>query len=109
METVRVSERITFRPDKMSKVNLFDAPQMFCDVYCLEPGQAQAPHTHAETAKVYYVLAGKGVFTIGDEERCLDAGHAVLACEGQVHGVRNVSDGRLILLVFMAPNPNHAR
>ncbi|MFT5475087.1 MAG: hypothetical protein ACI8Y8_000416, partial [Planctomycetota bacterium] len=31
-----------FRPEKMQKVNLFETDQMFCDIYCLEPGQAQA-------------------------------------------------------------------
>ena len=35
-----------FAADKMQKVNMFETPQMFCDVYCLEPGQAQKAHAH---------------------------------------------------------------
>ncbi len=36
-----------FGADKMQKVNLFETQQMFSDVYCLEPGQAQKVHAHA--------------------------------------------------------------
>src|SRR3954470_8770745 len=99
METASVTEKSSFRPDRMSKVNLFQVPQLFMDVYCLEPGQEQKPHAHEGAAKVYYVLEGEGTFLIGDEERALGPGHAVLAPEGVVHGVRNASGARLTLLV----------
>src|SRR5205823_13085272 len=91
-----------FRPEKMSKVNLFETPRMFCDVYCLEPGQEQKPHAHAGGDKVYCVLEGEGLFTVGDEQQTLGAGAAVLAPSGIDHGVRNASGAPLRLLVFMA-------
>jgi mannose-6-phosphate isomerase-like protein (cupin superfamily) len=106
MKFVNVRDHIEFRPDKMAKNNVFDVPQLFLDVYCLEPGQAQKPHAHLGAAKIYYVLEGEGVFLVGAEERRLGPGHAVLAPAGEDHGVRNESDGRLTLLVTMAPNPN---
>ena len=43
METRSFADTRDFRPEKMSKVNLFETPRMFCDVYGLEPGQSQAP------------------------------------------------------------------
>lgn len=106
MPFVKVSEKIGFRPEKMAKVSLFDEPQMFVDVYCLEPGQQQAPHSHEGAAKVYYVLEGEGVFLVGTEEQTLGPGHAVMAPAGEPHGVRNAGPERLTLLVAMAPNPN---
>jgi mannose-6-phosphate isomerase-like protein (cupin superfamily) len=108
MPFVNVREKLAFRPDKLSKVSLFDVPELFLDVYCLEPGQEQKPHVHAEAAKIYYVLEGEGTFVLGDEQHTLGAGHAVLAPAGELHGVRNDSVARLTLLVTMAPNPNHA-
>ena len=95
-----------FRPEKMAKINLFETPRMFCDVYCLEPGQEQRPHAHAGADKIYYVLEGEGIFTVGNEEQTLARGSAVLAPAGVDHGVRNGSAERLRLLVVMAPNPN---
>lgn len=108
MPFVNVRDRIAFRPDKMNKVSLFDVPELFLDVYCLEPGQEQKPHAHADAAKIYYVLEGEGTFTLGAEERRLGAGNAVLAPAGEDHGVRNDSGARLVLLVTMAPNPNYS-
>ena len=106
MQKANVEEKLVFRPDKMSKVNLFDVPQLFLDVYCLEPGQEQKVHAHAAEAKVYYVLEGEGRFRVGGDEETLGPGTAVLAPAGEDHGVRNDSGRRLTVLVAMAPNPN---
>ena len=106
MDAVNVSERVRFQPERMAKINLFDTPQLFFDVYCLESGQEQRAHVHEGAAKVYYVLAGEGEFLVGEERRRLGPGHAVLAPAGVVHGVANPGPERLTLLVTMAPNPN---
>lgn len=106
MQIARVEERRAFRADKMAKVSLFDTPRMFCDLYCLEPGQEQKRHAHEGADKVYFVLEGEATLSVGDEETALGPGAAVLAPSGEDHGVRNASDGRVVLLVFMAPNPN---
>ncbi|HVO27504.1 MAG TPA: cupin domain-containing protein [Candidatus Margulisiibacteriota bacterium] len=94
-----------FSPEKMKKVNLFDTPRMFCDVYGLLPGQEQTAHAHAGSDKVYYVIDGTGRFRIGDEEREAGGGTAILAPAGTSHAVRNPGPERLTLLVFMAPKP----
>ena len=94
-----------FAPEMMKKVNLFDTVRMFCDVYGLTPGQEQTAHAHAGSDKVYFVIDGVGIFRIGDEERQVGSGHAVLAPAGASHAVRNPGPERLTLLVFMAPKP----
>jgi mannose-6-phosphate isomerase-like protein (cupin superfamily) len=94
-----------FSAEKLKKVNLFDTSRMFCDVYGLEAGQEQAPHGHTGSDKVYYVIAGRAVFTVGQEELAGGPGHACLAPSGLPHGVRNPGPERLTLLVFMAPKP----
>ena len=95
-----------FADEKMQKVNLFETGRMFCDLYCLQPGQAQKVHAHTDADKVYYVLEGRPTFTIGDRESDAGPGHAVLAPASVPHGVRNDSDANAVCLVFMAPNPN---
>ncbi len=94
-----------FSPEKLKKVNLFDSPRMFCDVYGLQPGQEQTAHAHTGADKVYFVLDGVGTFRIGDEEREVGHGYAVFAPAGQSHAVRNPGPGSLTVLVFMAPKP----
>jgi quercetin dioxygenase-like cupin family protein len=86
-------------------VNLFDTERMFCDIYCFEPGQEQASHKHANNDKVYYVLEGRGTFSVGDEETEGGPGMAILCPPGIAHGVANTGGERLVVLVFMAPHP----
>lgn len=107
MHVVTLEDLRSFDPAKMRKNNLFETSRFFCDLYCLEAGQAQAPHTHDGSDKVYVVLEGEGTFRIGAEETALEAGQAVLAESGQIHGVTNEGPGRLVCLVFMAPLPSH--
>jgi mannose-6-phosphate isomerase-like protein (cupin superfamily) len=89
----------------MQKLNLFETPRFFCDVYCLLPGQAQTPHAHADADKIYLVLEGTAVATIDDEPVTLAAGDCVLAPAGSAHGVSNPGPSPASLLVFMAPHP----
>ena len=96
---------VAFAADKMKKVNLFETERMFCDVYGLEPGQEQKGHAHAGADKIYYVIDGRALFRIDDDERELAVGEIAFAPAGSQHGVRNASDKRTSLLVFMAPKP----
>lgn len=108
MEIRTVLDARRFSPEKMQKVNLFATTELFLDVYCFEPGQAQKVHVHEKSAKYYVVLEGRARFEVGGEAKSLGPGQAVLARAGEPHGVQNVTDDRLVLLVGMAPPPDHA-
>ncbi|HET7479319.1 MAG TPA: cupin domain-containing protein [Rubrobacteraceae bacterium] len=105
MNTRAIEETISFSEEKMKKNAVFDSPHLFYDTYCLLPGQYQKVHAHEGSDKVYYVLRGTGRFTVGEEERDLGEGNAVIARAGEPHGVRNESVEELVLLVTMAPRP----
>ena len=106
MGIVDSREHRLFSPEKMQKVNLFETGQMFCDVYCLRPGQAQHVHSHAGATKFYYVIEGEGEFTVGERHSTLGPGAVAWSEPGEPHGVANESHANLVLLVAMAPNPN---
>lgn len=105
MNSKSIAASVSFSEEKMKKNSIFDSPHLFYDTYCLLPGQAQKVHAHEGSDKIYYVLEGTGHFTIGDEERDLSAGNAVIARAGEPHGVKNASEENLVLLVTMAPRP----
>ena len=108
MEIRTILDARRFAPEKMQKVNLFATAHLFLDLYCLEPGQSQKVHVHEKSTKYYVVLEGHGRFEVGGETRDLGPGQAVLAAPGEAHGVENGTDERLVLLVGMAPPPEHA-
>src|SRR5688572_2478304 len=71
-----------FDAAKMQKINLFETERFFCDVYCLEPGQAQKPHKHEGADKLYAVLEGEVRARVGEESVAMGAGDVVLAPAG---------------------------
>ena len=105
MTVLSLTDFKQFSSEKMKKNNLFQTPRFFCDVYGFEPGQVQKGHVHGEQDKVYVVLDGQGTFQVGGEEQVLGPGQAVMAPAGMEHGVRNHTQQRLSVLVFVAPNP----
>lgn len=105
MNVIKLSDYQVFSSDKMKKNNIFETERFFCDVYCFEPGQEQKGHVHGEQDKVYLVLEGQGTFQVGSETRTLGAGEGTMAPAGEEHGVKNHTNGRLKVLVFVAPNP----
>ena len=106
MKVMNLKEVQQFSQEKMKKHNLFESARFFCDIYCFEPGQEQKAHAHADQDKVYIVLDGAGTFSVGSEVQVMGEGQGTMAPAGEEHGVKNHTDQRLRVLVFMAPNPS---
>jgi quercetin dioxygenase-like cupin family protein len=92
-------------PQRMAKATLFRSGRMLLGLNCLEPGQVQPAHDHADQDKFYFVLEGEGDFQVADAHQRAGAGTAVWAGAGQTHSVANPGPARLVLLVGMAPAP----
>jgi quercetin dioxygenase-like cupin family protein len=90
-------------PEKFFKSTLWQGEHVMVGLNCLEPGQTQSIHAHAGADKFYFVLSGRGEFTVGEERRTVEAGTLVTATAGVPHGVTNTGDTRLSLLVAIAP------
>ncbi len=96
-------EHMGTNPDKFFKSTLAESPRLLLGLNCLEPGQVQAAHNHADQDKFYFVIEGVGEFTVGEERRQAGAGVTVWAPAGVPHGVANHGSTRLVLLVGIAP------
>lgn len=100
-----IDAHVGSRPDKFYKTTLFSAEHLMLGLNCLEPGQTQHAHTHADQDKFYVVIDGTGTFQLGDEQVVAGPGAVVWAPAGVVHGVANRGTARLTLLMGMAPPP----
>ena len=94
-----------FSEAKLQKHNLFTTERFFLDVYCLRPGQAQTPHAHASSDKVYVVLDRRPTVELDGEQQELREGDAVLCPAGSSHGLRNAGQVDARVLVLMTPPP----
>ena len=99
-------ERRRFDAAKMTKTTLFESPRLLLGLNCLEPGQSQSVHTHADQDKFYFVLEGEGEFSVGAEVTVQGPGCAIWARAGVEHGISAAGAQRLLVLVGIAPAPH---
>ena len=93
------------REDKAYKHTLFQSERLLTGLNCLQPGQQQKIHDHPEQDKFYFVLAGAGLFTVGDQSQTCGEGELILAPAGIPHGVVNEGDELLTFMTVIAPFP----
>jgi quercetin dioxygenase-like cupin family protein len=91
------------KADKFFKSTLFESGNLLLGLNCLEPGQVQQAHQHEGQDKFYYVVEGEGDFVVANERRIAGPGSVVWAPAGVEHGVSNIGEARLVLLVGIAP------
>jgi mannose-6-phosphate isomerase-like protein (cupin superfamily) len=74
-------------------------PDLSLGLYVLGPGQPdlQRPHTEDEA---YYVVAGSGRITVGDEARDVSAGSVVFVSAGVPHRFHDITAELTLLVVF---------
>ena len=95
----RATSNVTsFRPVS-PEGNVFETPRMFCDVYCLAPGQAQAAHSHRDGDKVYYVLEGAGKIVVDGEDVELKPGRYVLVSADAKRKIHPGDEGLRLIIV----------
>jgi mannose-6-phosphate isomerase-like protein (cupin superfamily) len=69
----------------------------------LPPGHAVAPHHHRQIEEIYYVVAGRGLMTVGDETREVEAGDAVYVPRGHRHTLENTGTETIKLILVCGP------
>jgi len=105
LEPFRPEDLAHFDAAKMAKSTLFHSDRVLVGLNAFEPGQEHRLHTHADMDKVYFVLAGTGLFLTEEGDRPMREGDMLAAPEGVPHGIRNDSDGRLLVMAILAPAP----
>jgi quercetin dioxygenase-like cupin family protein len=100
-----IEDHVGSNEKKFYKTTLFRSDALLLGLNCLEPGQTQKPHDHADQDKFYYVVEGEGLFFIGETQKTAVTGEVIWAPAGVIHGVSNEADSRLTLLVGIAPAP----
>jgi mannose-6-phosphate isomerase-like protein (cupin superfamily) len=92
-----------FDKQKIVKTKVFETDHLQFACLLLEPGQAQAEHTHDASDKVLFVTEGVASVTVGAETMELGPGACALARAGEPHALANRGRDRLVLLVVTAP------
>jgi mannose-6-phosphate isomerase-like protein (cupin superfamily) len=102
----RPEEHASYDSKKMGKSTLFRSDRLLVGLNAFEPGQQHELHSHAGMEKVYYVLAGRGLFLLEGREIPMESGVMLVAPESIPHGIRNTGSERLLVLAILAPAPS---
>lgn len=101
----RPEDHAVYSSEKMGKATLFQSENVMVGLNAFEPGQEHALHSHADMDKVYYVVAGHGLFLLDHRELDMRGGEMLIAPQGVPHGIRNTGDERLLVMAILAPAP----
>ncbi|MCC7536166.1 MAG: cupin domain-containing protein [Deltaproteobacteria bacterium] len=106
MEIRRLADAITFSDSRAEKIALFDSTKVMSALYCLHPGQATKPRTHADSDKVVLCLRGRLTVSVNHEEATVEHEQTVLVRAGETHTIRNDDDAEdAVAFVVLAPRP----
>jgi mannose-6-phosphate isomerase-like protein (cupin superfamily) len=83
----------------MPYLEFISVPDLSLGLYVLAPGQPdlQQPHTEDEA---YYVVAGTGRITVGDEVREVRVGSIVFVAAGVPHRFHDITEELTLLVAF---------
>jgi quercetin dioxygenase-like cupin family protein len=102
-QAIRLPELIEFRTDKRVRKKLFEGAQLWGELLCYEAGQATPSHYHPKEDELFIILEGHAAVLAGDQELDAPAGSLVIVPATVPHDLRNVGDGRLVV-VFVKPS-----
>lgn len=87
MNLIKLQEKVQFNEQFRPQI-LCAAPDAKAPMICLEAGQ-EIP-AHPSGTGIFYILEGKGVMYLDDEEISLSKGMVVIAPEGSKRGLKGV-------------------
>lgn len=80
----------------------FKSPIEFLHETSIKPNSTIGYHKHSGNEEVYYILQGKGLMTVDSEDRIVSPGDAVVTSSGSSHGLKNIGNSNLNIIVFEA-------
>ena len=100
MQAFELSELITQREwANKAYLEFLKVPDLSLGLYILPPGgvDPQSPHTEDE---VYYVVSGKAMIKVADENRAVQAGSIVYVAKNVGHRFHSIEEELTVLVVF---------
>ena len=101
---VKVANFVT-RPDNEDAAETLSETS-YIGAYEYAPGGCISDHVHPHAEQWYYILRGRGVMKVGDEERTVGEGHLIFIPRNTVHSYQVVGDEPMRLLNVAIPVSN---
>lgn len=97
MEPIDIEKKIQFNKDHFIPNILYASPKVKIPLICMEPGQEIPPHG-GHSIGIFYVIEGKGIFTLNDQKIDMKKDMIFVAPEGTSRGMKCVE--RMVVLAI---------
>jgi mannose-6-phosphate isomerase-like protein (cupin superfamily) len=102
MDTFEIADIIAQQAaSERAYLEFLRVPALSMGLYVLPAGGVDPQQPHQED-EIYYVIDGRAVITVGDEDRPVEPGSIVFVGAGVEHRFHSIKE-ELKLLVFFAP------
>jgi quercetin dioxygenase-like cupin family protein len=106
VQIVKLSEKVVYMDDKLTKKILFKESRILNFVLNFKPGQGVPAHNHEQSDLIVHVLVGQGQMVV-DEKVYKIVQDDVIHCKGtEVFSLTNTGNTDMSCFVILAPNPS---
>lgn len=91
---------ILFR--EIFKKSDFKSDLQFFHETIIMPNSTIGYHGHSGNEEIYYVIEGRGLMEVDGQKKIVESGDAVVTYGGSNHGLKNIDNKDLKILVFEA-------
>jgi mannose-6-phosphate isomerase-like protein (cupin superfamily) len=105
LQTVNVNDIREFNPKDILKKVPFSTEKIVFNTYFLEPRQILPLHKHPATDELFYIVEGRGQFTVGNYQVMVDSGSAIYGPANTPHGLVNSGRDRIVMISVQGPTP----
>ena len=105
MKTRKVTDLVHFEDDAARTEILYETPQLFSQVVCVQGSQGIGPMSDASSDGLLVVLAGEIAMQIGKARARMQQWESALVPAGEELTLRNASEEPSVVLLVLAPPP----
>jgi mannose-6-phosphate isomerase-like protein (cupin superfamily) len=105
VQTVNINDIKEFSKKEMLKKVPLNTDKLVFNTYFLEPRQLLNLHKHPATDELFYIVEGRGQFTVGNEQIMVDSGSTVYGPANVSHGLVNSGNKEIVMISVQSPKP----
>ena len=106
MKTRKVTDLVHFEDEAARTEILYETPQLFSQVVCVQGSQGIGPMSDASSDGIVVVLAGEIATQIGKARARMQQWESALVPAGEELTLRNASEEPAVVLLVVAPPPS---
>ena len=105
IQTVNVIDTKEFSGAQLVKKIPLATDKIVFNTFCFKPRQILPFHKHPTTDELFYIVEGKGEFTVGNESVLVGPASVVYGPADVFHGLINSGNSDMIVTSVQAPKP----